>query len=324
MQELFQQVEQACIRINTMDMNSFILCACSGGQDSISLLFILYQLNTRWNWKIGVLHANHLWRSRSVSHASELTQICLSLGLEIYVSLPGKLLDEEQSGRLWRMRSTIRIAQSRGWSLITTAHTASDRVETLLGNLFRGTSGYSSGSLSWYRVGPIPVVRPILGISRRSLRNYSYFWHLPLLVDETNQDFRIRRNRIRYELLPYLRQLCNPQVDRLMVQIAELNNLDALYLDFVSHQICQQYEWICYRRVRFPWYVLKSTPKSLQLRLLYTFLIRASIFVGPTYNVEFDMELLQCILVSMGDNKWNRDNLRISSTKEWLVLSLVD
>jgi tRNA(Ile)-lysidine synthase len=323
MQQLFQQVEQACIRTNTMDMNSFILFACSGGQDSMSLLFIFYQLKIRWGWKIGVLHANHLWRSTAVIHASELTEICLSLGLEIYVSLPGKLLDEEQSGRLWRTRSTIRIAQMRGWGVISTAHTASDRVETLLGNLFRGTSGYSAGSINWYRVGPIPLVRPILGISRRSLRSYSDFWHLPLLVDETNQDVRIRRNRIRYELLPYLRQSCNPQVDRLLVQTTELHNLDALYLDFISHQICQQYEWICYRGVRFPWYVLKATPKSLQLRLLYTFLIRATTFLVPKYNFECDMEFLQSILLSMGNNRWNRDHIIVSSTTEWLVFSCV-
>lgn len=322
MNQLFQQVEQTCIRLNTMDLNARILCSCSGGQDSMSLLFLFYQLQTRWNWNIGVLHANHLWRSTAMVHASQLMHISLSLGLEVHVALPGNILDEEQSGRLWRMRSTVRIAQLCRWNLISTAHTASDRLETLIANLLRGTSGYAAGSISWYRVGPIPFVRPILGISRRSLRNYSYFWHLPLFIDETNKDLRIRRNRIRYELLPYLRQWSNPQVDRLIAQTAELNNLDSIYLDLISHQICQQYEWICFGAARFPWYILKVTPRCLQVRLLYTFLIRATSFLAPRSKFDLNIDFLQSMLLSTCNKTWNRDHLHISFTAEWVVVSL--
>lgn len=324
MQELYQKFEEACIRLNVMDVSTRILCSCSGGQDSMGLLFLFAQLKTQWNWDIGVVHANHLWRYSAVLQASKLTQISLSLGLEVSVSLPGQMLDEEQSGRLWRTRSILRIAQLRRWHLISTAHTASDRVETLLCNLVRGTSGYATGSISWFRIGPIPLVRPMLGISRRVLHQYTYMWRLPLLVDETNQDLRIRRNRIRYELLPYLRQWCNPQVDRLISQTAELNHLDGFYLDFISHQIAQQYEWIGAGAVRMPWSILKATPQCLQLRLLYAFLIRASIFLVPTSKVEYDMELLQSILLGIREDRLDHDSLRLASTSEWLVVYVIE
>lgn len=325
MEQLIQQVEQACIRTNIMNMSVRILCACSGGQDSMTLLFLFYQLKTRWKWKIGVLHANHLWRQTALIHASQMTQISLSLGFECHVGLPGDLLDQEESGRLWRIRSTIRVAQLRRWTLISTAHTASDRLETLVGNLLRGTSGYGAGSISWYRVGPIPLVRPILGVSRRVLRTYSFFWRLPLFVDETNEDLRIRRNRIRYELLPYLRKWCNPQVDRIIAQTAELNHLDLAYLDLLAHQICQRYEWISDAAVRVPWFILQGAPACLHLRLLYIFLIRATTFLAPNYKLGWDLELVQSILAHpCCDNTWTRDQLCISSTAEWLVISFSD
>lgn len=322
MQELYYQVQQVCIRLKKMDINTRILCACSGGQDSISLLFLLYQLKNQWNWKIGVVHANHLWRHEAVIQASKLTQISLSLGLEVYVSIPGKFLHEEQAGRVWRTRSIIRIAQLQKWDLICTAHTASDRIETLLSNLLRGTSGYSVGSISWYRVGPISLIRPMLGISRRALRDYSYFWRLPLLVDRTNKDLRIRRNRIRYELLPYLRYSYNPQVDRLLSHIAELNHLDSVYLDLLAHQLSQQYEWIGRGAVRFPWHVVKTTPQCLQLRLLYTFFSRATMFLLPRCNYEWDMNFLQSVLLDGSCDRFERDMVRICSDSNWLVVTL--
>ncbi len=64
--------------------------------------------------------------------------------------------------------------------------------------------------------------RPFLGLRREALRQWlrerGYGWR----EDESNEDRLYRRNWIRHELLPRLRENLNPEVDRRLAALARV------------------------------------------------------------------------------------------------------
>jgi tRNA(Ile)-lysidine synthase len=330
---LLNQLEQSCILQNLIQPGSRLLISCSGGQDSITLLFLLVQLKPRWNWKLGSLHCNHMWRPTSISSGSKLSKICLCFRVNCHVSIAGSQVQNEDDARVWRTRALSRIAYSHYWLFICTGHTASDRVETLLSNLLRGSSSWGLRSISWLGLiyilmqesgllRSIPLVRPALGISRVEFRNYATRWKLPLCYDVTNEDQRIRRNRIRHELLPYLRHWWNPQIDKILAQSAELTSWETIYYDLFCIQLCQQYEWIAYGAVRFPWSIVQSMPISLRTRLLSTFIIRASVFIAPFQSLQIDFEFVALLLESKTFT-YKCENIYIIRNAQWIKLIVI-
>lgn len=328
MREILNQVEQVCLSQGLIPPYTRLLVSCSGGQDSITLLFLLCQLQPSWNWKLGVMYCNHLWRHESIDSSSKLLNISFHLRVSCSVSVAGSKIQTEDEARVWRLRVLSRVSDTHIWNSICTGHTASDRIETLISNLLRGASSWGVRSLNWYQnlvpnqTQVIPMVRPLLGISRHELRNYANRWKLPLCYDPSNQDQRIRRNRIRHELLPYLRYWWNPQIDKLLAQNAEVTSWETIYYDLICTQICQQYEWIGHAGVRFPWKIVQSIPRSLHSRMIWIFLNRASIFLNPFHGFQGDFSIVNLILERDRCSLLNGD-VCITKSSDWIQVMLM-
>nr|NP_050888.1 hypothetical chloroplast RF62 [Nephroselmis olivacea]NP_050959.1 hypothetical chloroplast RF62 [Nephroselmis olivacea]Q9T390.1 RecName: Full=tRNA(Ile)-lysidine synthase, chloroplastic; AltName: Full=tRNA(Ile)-2-lysyl-cytidine synthase; AltName: Full=tRNA(Ile)-lysidine synthetase [Nephroselmis olivacea]AAD54859.1 hypothetical chloroplast RF62 [Nephroselmis olivacea]AAD54930.1 hypothetical chloroplast RF62 [Nephroselmis olivacea] len=331
MREILREFEEACLLQGLVSPSTRLLISCSGGQDSVTLLFLLCQLQTNWTWRLGVVYCNHMWRYGSIETPAKLARICLLFGVSCSFSVSGSRLQKEEEGRSWRLRVLCRMSSIHSWFYISTGHTASDRIETLLSNVLRGSSSSGMRSINWYtsldtQVGhrriSIPIIRPLLGISRLELRNYANRWKLPLCYDPSNQDQRIRRNRIRHELLPYLRHWWNPQIDRLLAQTAEVTSWESSYYDLICTQICQQYEWIGDGGVRFPWRIFHSIPTSLHSRILWIFLNRALVFLNPAHGFQGNFDILQFLLETKTCH-CRHGSIYISKDVDWLRMTLV-
>jgi tRNA(Ile)-lysidine synthase len=105
------------------------------------------------------------------------------------------------------------IAQENHYNCIVTGHTASDRAETLLYNLIRGTGADGLQALTWRRLlsSGIVLVRPLLEVTRVQTGQFCQDMHLAVWEDSTNLDLNYARNRIRQDLLPYLQTHFNPK-----------------------------------------------------------------------------------------------------------------
>jgi len=222
--------------------NDRLLIAVSGGQDSLCLLQLLRDLQPKWNWDLAIAHCDHRWRPDSAENAVHVGRLAARMDLPFYLETARSPVETEAAARSWRYRVLERIACKDGFGAIATGHTASDRAETLLFNLLRGTGADGLQALTWKRpLSPeIVLVRPLLAVTRSQTAEFCDRFALPIWQDATNHDLKYTRNRIRHELLPYLASHFNPQVERHCAQTAELLRAEVEYLEAVAAQWLQR------------------------------------------------------------------------------------
>ncbi len=216
-----------------------LLIAVSGGQDSLCLSKLLLDLQPKWEWHLGIVHCDHRWRSDSEANANHVKNLAQTWGVSFYLQTASESLNSEAAARNWRYQALGAIAQEHHYKYIVTGHTASDRAETLLYNLIRGTGADGLQALTWqrpYREG-ILLIRPLLEITRSQTGQFCQDFQLPIWEDSTNQDFKYARNRIRQELLPYLQENFNPKVESALAQTAELLQAEVEYLEKTAHEL---------------------------------------------------------------------------------------
>ena len=219
-----------------------VLIAVSGGQDSLCALGLLRDLQPKWGWQLGVAHCDHGWREDSAANAGHVQQVTARWGLPFYLQSADRALTSEGMARQWRYQALAAIATQNHYSHVVTGHTASDRAETLLYNLMRGSGADGLQALTWQRpLGDgVMLVRPLLAFSRAETAQFCQDYPLPVWEDSTNQDLKYARNRIRQELLPYLRSHFNPQVEQHLSQTAELLQAEVKYLEAEAEKLFQQ------------------------------------------------------------------------------------
>ncbi|MEN9233579.1 MAG: tRNA lysidine(34) synthetase TilS [Gloeomargarita sp. DG02_1_bins_92] len=221
---LLRQVRSFLRQFDYLPPHSRVLVAVSGGQDSLCLLDILHRLQPRWGWTLGVVHCDHGWRPDSQDNARYLQHLVEQYGYPYYLLQAQNLSPQEAKARQWRYQALVRVATQNHYPIITTGHTASDRVETFLFNLWRGSGLDGLVALSPSRaLSPqVRLVRPLWRVPRTATAAYCQQQGLTVWPDATNADMNYRRNRIRRELLPYLRTHFNPQVEQQLLQTLEI------------------------------------------------------------------------------------------------------
>lgn len=133
-----------------------------------------------------------------------------------------------------RYAALERLAETLGCRFVATGHTSSDQVETMLQRLFRGTGLWGlTGIWESRPLGSATLIRPLLPFRRDSLEAFLRSMNQSWLEDESNRDLRWTRNRIRQELLPYLREKFNSNVDEHIVGL--LNHVNDA-MSFIQHQ----------------------------------------------------------------------------------------
>lgn len=224
-----------------LERNQKILVAVSGGQDSLCLFKLLLDLQSKWGWHLGIAHCDHRWRVDSQANANYVEQLARTWSTPFYCHTADRPLPSEAAARQWRYQALSAIALSNSYTCIVTGHTLSDRAETLLYNLIRGSGADGLQALTWKRPldSGIVLVRPLLEITRSETGQFCQNMHIKIWSDATNQDLKYARNRIRQELIPIL-QSFNPQVESTLAQTAELLQAEVEYLELAADQLCQQ------------------------------------------------------------------------------------
>ncbi len=225
--------------------NAHLLVAVSGGQDSLCLARLLLDLQPKWGWQLGLVHCDHRWRPDSAANARHVQQLAKQWQLPCYVETAVEPPKSEAAARQWRYTVFETLAKERGYGYVVTGHTATDRAETLLYNLLRGSGPDGLKALGPTRpLSPTAadshLVRPLLAFTRAETGDVCQQLDLPVWEDETNQDLRYRRNRIRQELMPYLRSHFNPSVEAALAQTADILTADVAYLQAQTQQLYSQ------------------------------------------------------------------------------------
>lgn len=300
-------------------MRSSLLLAVSGGQDSLALVQLLRDLQPHWQWMLAIAHCDHGWRADSAANAKHLRDLAAQWQLPFYCQRSPEPPSSEAAARTWRYQVLTALAQQAGAACIVTGHTASDRAETLLYNLTRGSHLQGLASLRWQRslTENLTLVRPFLLFTRAETAAIAQIYQLPVWEDSTNGDRRFARNRLRLEVLPQLRQI-NPQCDRHLATTADLLADEADWLAALTEQ--------AYIEASSPEglrrSVLKQQPIALQRRVLQRFLSEKLRRSPTTAQIE---ELRQLITAPQGSRSSSLPNRQIAwVVGDWLRLQPID
>ena len=190
-----------------MEPGYTVICALSGGADSVALLYGLYLLRDRLGIRLEAAHFNHCLRGEESQRDEAFArQLCEKLEIPLAVSraqiVPGEkgLENAAREARYAFLRSLP--------GKIATAHTADDNAETVLMRMVRGTGLKGLGGIP-----PVngSVIRPMLTVTRLDVEDFLKEHGLPHVEDSSNAGDDFLRNRLRHHVLPLLHQE-NPKI----------------------------------------------------------------------------------------------------------------
>lgn len=188
-----------------------MLCAVSGGRDSMALLSFLEQLAAEKGFILHAAHYNHMLRPTADRDEDfvrlwcadrHIPLACGTCDVRAWAREQGASL--EDAARTLRYRFLEETADRVGAQRIATAHHVQDNAETVLLHLLRGTGLRGLGGIAPVRG---RVVRPFLETDRRDIDAYVEENNIPYVEDESNADITFARNRLRIEVMPLLEKL---------------------------------------------------------------------------------------------------------------------
>ncbi len=222
------------------DSGGLILCAVSGGTDSMCLLWAMNELSKIRNFSVAAIHFEHGIRGEeSVADAEFVKNFCNKHGIDFYMESGDSIAYSrkhscglEEAARILRYEFFYSIIEKTGAQRIATAHNADDNIETVIMNLTRG-SGLSGLS----GIPPVrgPIIRPLLSTSRREIEEYMEAKGLPHIEDSTNTDTDYTRNRIRHMIVPILKDI-NPALAKTVGNTSALIRQDNEYLEGLASE----------------------------------------------------------------------------------------
>jgi tRNA(Ile)-lysidine synthase len=170
--------------------------AVSGGPDSLAMLLLALEAQL----DVTVHHVDHHVRPTSTDEANYLKSVCESLNVAFVLHEVSLEPGENFEARARNARRSVLPPQA------LTAHTMDDVVETMLLNMLRGAG----------RLGLSPMInnptKPLVGVRRSELHEWLATKPFIPVHDESNDDVRFRRNHVRHELLPLMREVAQRDV----------------------------------------------------------------------------------------------------------------
>ena len=223
-----------------LNANDLYIVALSGGADSVALLLLLKE----GGFNVHAAHCNFLLRgSESDRDEAFCVDLCRQLGVELHRAhfatreyAEAHKVSVEMAARELRYNWFEQLRKDIGAVGICVAHHRDDSVETVLLNMIRGTG---LRGLTGIQPRNGYVLRPLLCVSRDEIEHFLAKRGQKYVIDSTNLETDVKRNKVRLQVLPLLRTL-NPafsdNIQRMVENVAEAQIvLDSLLDNFKKH-----------------------------------------------------------------------------------------
>ncbi len=241
---------------------STVLCAVSGGADSMCLLDLLCSAG---DVKVVCAHFDHAIRPDSAEDALFVQRYCEERGIpfvcrreDVPACARENGLSLETAARERRYAFLREAAERVSADRIATAHTMSDNAETVLFRLARGTGLRGLTGIPRERNG---VVRPLLDVSRAEVERYLAARSIPWREDPSNREDGAARNRVRHHVLPALEAVHGGAEKNIARSIGRLRE-DEAFLSSLAE------DWLRGRGDALPVSELAALPRPVAYRAL--------------------------------------------------------
>ena len=290
---------------NIVKSGDKILVGLSGGPDSVCMLNLLCSIRDEEKIEIAAAHINHMLRGEEADKDEEYSKkLCESLGVRFfskridinkYALETGK--SSELAGREARYDFFNEIINKINFNKIATAHNANDQAETILMRIMRGTGLEGLGGIPVEREGK--YIRPILFMKREEVEQYCKENNLNPHIDATNLERIYSRNKVRLDILPYMKNNFNPNIVETINRMALLLQDDN---EFIEGEVNKAYKDNCFERENS--IVISKNLFNIHSAIV-TRVIRKALFAINKSNYDMEMKNIEDIieLSNLGTNK---------------------
>jgi len=232
---MIEKVKQTIIKYGLLKNNERVVVGFSGGPDSTALVLTLAQIAPSMGVQLIIAHFNHGLRgqesnederfARKLAKKMNLTFISEKMNTEE----DKKGLSPEDFYRRQRYRFFNEVAKNSRAVKIALGHNLQDQVETVLLHLLRGSGLEGLKGILPLRDGK--YIRPLIETTRQEIISFLNKEKITYRRDSSNANKNHLRNKIRLELLPYLKKEFNPQIDETIAQMTEIVRDENIFIN---------------------------------------------------------------------------------------------
>ena len=254
-----------------------LVCAVSGGPDSMAMLDYLVENKQIYKIEIIVAHVDHMLRGEdSLADMNYVHSYCQQHGLLFEtrsIPIKEKMADErlgvQEAARKYRYMFFEEVMEKYTATKLAVAQHADDQIETILMRLTRGSSGMSrAGILSKRRFAKGELIRPLLAVTKEEIQQYCQIKMLAPRMDVSNEHLTYTRNRFRHKILPFLKEE-NPRVHEHFQRFSEEISEDELYLtNLAKEEMEKLFTKLSKEEIIMEIPLFNSVPLPLQRRVI--------------------------------------------------------
>nr|YP_009546575.1 tRNA(Ile)-lysidine synthase [Gelidium kathyanniae]AYO27923.1 tRNA(Ile)-lysidine synthase [Gelidium kathyanniae] len=297
-----------------------IVVAISGGQDSICLIKLIESIKrTKYLLKVEYIYIDHQWKEDSKYHIDHLINLVNSFKQKISIYQIKSITSSEYKARTIRYQILTKHALTYNYNTIITAHTNTDKIETFFQLLLRGSSleGITSLNVSNQLTQGLFIFRPLVRASRLETACFCRNFSLPIWSDSSNYNYNTYRNRIRYEIIPYLNQYFGTQIINNLLSFLSIANIENEYIKqnaLKLYLIARHHKYVALN-----YKLIKKQHNTIQIRTLY-------IFFYHNFNKILSKEIMHTILYHFNNHSnyiriINWHELKINLYFSWLYIN---
>ena len=232
---LLEKVKKTIYGNFLINKGDTVLCAVSGGADSICLLRVMIALREEFDLNIAVANVNHMIRGEESDRDSDFVKkLCKEYGVDCYYReynviqlAKERKIGEEECGRILRYEFFEELSQKLGNAKIATAHNLDDCAETILFRMARGSSPAGIEGIRYHRQN---IIRPLLDVKRSEIEKYLCDIGQKWCEDSTNALPIYARNKIRLSVIPSLDEISSGAANKI-VQTSKMIAEDNEFLE---------------------------------------------------------------------------------------------
>lgn len=306
----------------------------SGGQDSTVLLLLISVLQNQYKYNLFNIYCNHLWQRSSLQLIIHLSRIHFIHEIHFIIITPLFKLMNENLSRNWRYNTLARLACFSSFEYTLVAHTSTDQIESFFLNICRGSGPVGLTTLKTEQINyyikfigftdkkksfsniilNIKMIflkkynlnfkfiwafiwRPLVVFNRFEIQKLYTVFTLPIWTDKTNFHLNYRRNRIRFELLPYLRFYFNSKVDIAILRCIENIASESKFLKKITQKAFKTSFILGAKKqiIIHDYSQLYQYPSNIKKNIIIDSLIKLNIKVSNSSYIQFILKYI-CLM----------------------------
>ena len=266
--------------LKEFDAGDYVLVGCSGGADSLALVWTTLVVGKRLELKVGAIIVDHQLIPESNDVALNAKKQCEELGIQEViikkVNVEHNHEGLEAAARIARYEAFENVLHETNAQAILLAHTQDDQAETVLMRLTRGSGAKSLSGMAQVSG---KYIRPFLHLRKKLVHDSLDLIGLKAWQDPANTDHQFLRVKVRQVLMPKIVEVLGESAISSLDKTSQLLRLDNQALEELAQQFFKSQKDVKTNGLEIS--ELEKLPEAIRTRVLRIFAIASGVHPGP-------------------------------------------